>query len=316
MGDFDSPWKEALDFYFQAFMAFFFRQAHDDIDWARGFEFLDKELQQIVKEAELGKRFVDKLVKVWLKNGEEEWLLIHIEVQTQFEAEFARRVFVYNYRLFDRYNRKVISLAVLADDREEWRPCSFGFEQWGFSHEIRFPIVKLLDYAARPLEDEKNPFGVVVRAHLKAQETRLQPQSRHDWKLTLLKGLYERSWPEDDIRKLFRFIDWIMELPANLESSFWHELKQFEEERHMPFMTTPERIGRREGRAEGLAEGLKEAILVGLEFKYPAQAQEMMTVVHRISDVESLRQVLQAVKSAPSLEEVRSALNRVAPAPA
>ena len=63
---YDDPWKEALEQYFQAFIAFFFVEAHHEIDWSRGYEFLDKEFQQIVREAEIGKRFVDKLVKVWL----------------------------------------------------------------------------------------------------------------------------------------------------------------------------------------------------------------------------------------------------------
>jgi hypothetical protein len=79
--DYDSPWKEALERYFAAFMAFFFPQAHADIDWARGHEFLDKELQQVVRDAELGRRLADKLVKVWRRSGEEAWVLAHIEVQ-------------------------------------------------------------------------------------------------------------------------------------------------------------------------------------------------------------------------------------------
>ncbi len=65
MTDYDSPWKEMLDGYFPDFMAFFFPEAGDDIDWARGYESLDKELQQIVRDAELGKRLADKLMKVW-----------------------------------------------------------------------------------------------------------------------------------------------------------------------------------------------------------------------------------------------------------
>ena len=69
-----------LDRYFEAFLAFFFPQAHADIDWARRYEMLDKEFQQIVREAEQGRRVVDKLVKVWLKSGEERWILIHVEV--------------------------------------------------------------------------------------------------------------------------------------------------------------------------------------------------------------------------------------------
>src|SRR5262245_34874485 len=69
--DTDSPWKEALDRYFERCMALFFPQAHADIDWTRGYEMLDKELQPIVRQAKLGRRYVDKLVKVWLRNGEE-----------------------------------------------------------------------------------------------------------------------------------------------------------------------------------------------------------------------------------------------------
>jgi hypothetical protein len=102
MTDYDSPWKEALDVYFQPFLELFFAQAHSEIDWSRGTESLDKELQQIVREAELGRRFVDKLVKVWLKTGREQWVLIHVEVQSSEDGKFALRMYVYNYRLFDK----------------------------------------------------------------------------------------------------------------------------------------------------------------------------------------------------------------------
>ena len=44
MPDYDSPWKEILDSYFPAFMAFFFPEAHADIDWTRGYESLDTDL--------------------------------------------------------------------------------------------------------------------------------------------------------------------------------------------------------------------------------------------------------------------------------
>src|SRR5262245_65444420 len=54
MADYDSPWKEMLDGYFPAFMAFFFPAAAAEIDWSRGYESLDTELQQIVRDAALG----------------------------------------------------------------------------------------------------------------------------------------------------------------------------------------------------------------------------------------------------------------------
>ena len=117
MSDFDSPWKEALDRYFPAFLQFFFPNIHADIDWSHDYEMLDKELQQVVRTAEVGRRHVDKLVKVWRRDGQETWVLIHIEVQSQADENFPQRMYVYNYRLHDRYNRTVVSLAVLADDQ-------------------------------------------------------------------------------------------------------------------------------------------------------------------------------------------------------
>lgn len=66
--NFDSPWKDILTNYFEDFMAFFFPQAHRAIDWSKPYQFLDTELQQIVRDAELGKRIADKLVQVWLIN--------------------------------------------------------------------------------------------------------------------------------------------------------------------------------------------------------------------------------------------------------
>ena len=59
--EFDTPWKDILQRYFEEFILFFFPQAHIEIDWTRAPEFLDKELQQVVRDAELGKRLVDKL---------------------------------------------------------------------------------------------------------------------------------------------------------------------------------------------------------------------------------------------------------------
>ncbi|PKO22809.1 MAG: hypothetical protein CVU38_07305, partial [Chloroflexi bacterium HGW-Chloroflexi-1] len=113
--DYDSPWKEALEHFFEPFMAFFFPAAHAGIDWARGYAFKDKELQRVVRDASLGRRWADNLAQVWLRDGSEAWVLIHIEVQGQVDPEFPRRMYTYNYRLFDRYNRRVASLAVLGD---------------------------------------------------------------------------------------------------------------------------------------------------------------------------------------------------------
>ncbi|HEV3444913.1 MAG TPA: Rpn family recombination-promoting nuclease/putative transposase [Gemmataceae bacterium] len=131
MADLDSPWKEVLDQFFPLSVALLFPDIYQDIDWQRRYEALDQELQQIMHDAEMGKRLADKLFKVWLKNGEEAWVLVHIELQNQPEGEFAERMYVYNYRIYDRYRRKVASLAVLGDEQANWRPAEFSYDLWG-----------------------------------------------------------------------------------------------------------------------------------------------------------------------------------------
>jgi hypothetical protein len=100
--DYDSPWKEALDLYFEAFLALLFPEVHAQIDWSRGYEALDKEFQQVVRDAVTGRRYVDKLVKVWARDGAECWVLIHVEVQTTRDPEFPKRMYVYNHRVSDK----------------------------------------------------------------------------------------------------------------------------------------------------------------------------------------------------------------------
>jgi hypothetical protein len=164
VSDYDSPWNEALEVYFRFFIAFFFPVINQDIDWDRGYEMLDKELQEIVPESEVGDQVVDKLVKVWRKDGQEEWVLIHVEVQSQSQKDFPRRMLSYNCRIFLRYNREVVSLAILGDDQPSWRPDRFSWDMWGFSLRLLFPVVTLLDYAnsVEVLEKDDNPFAVLV----------------------------------------------------------------------------------------------------------------------------------------------------------
>lgn len=313
MPDFDNAWKEAIDAFFEPFMAFFFRAAHDEIDWARGFEMLDKELQQITPESEQGRRVADKLVKVWRLDGRDEWVLVHVEVQSQQETEFAQRMFVYNYRLFDRYNRRVASFAILGDNRLAWRPNRFGYDLWGTRVGIEFATAKLLDYAADEvsLESQENPFAMMVLAHLKTLETAHDVESRRRSQVRLVKRLYERGFGVEQIRQLYRLIEGMMDLPESLADLAWEEIRDFAKEKEMPFITAAERFARKEGLAEGLEKGRQEArqgLLEGIEalldVKFAAQGLALFTEIQKVEDPNALRQILQAVKRAESLESL------------
>ena len=289
--DYDSPWKEALEFYFPQFMTFFFPAIAAEIDWQRGWEFLDKELQQVVRDAEVGRRFVDKLVKVWRLDGEETWVLLHVEVQGKYEVVFPKRMFVYHYRLADRYDHPVVSLAVLTDEDPDWRPTTYRYSLWGCGVDFEFLIAKLLDYKGQlaQLEQSQNPFAVVTLAHLQAQATRNTPEARLQWKLRLVKGLYNRGYSKKDILELFRFIDWILALPEDLQPIFQQELTAFEEERNMRYVTSIERMGIQQGIQQGDLERGQADIIEVLEVRFGEVPDGIAQQIRAIQDTAMLK---------------------------
>lgn len=265
--DFDSPWKDVLDLFFEPCVAFFFPQAHAQIDWSRGFEFLDKELQKITADAAVGRRVVDKLVKVWLKTGAELWVLLHIEVQGQRETGFAERVYVYHFRLFDRFHAPVATFVILTDEEESWRPTEYTTGLLGTAVNFKFSAVKLTDYRQRweELERSENPFAVVVQGHLVAQQTRGEDRARLQQKLALTKRLYERGFSKQQIIGLYRFLDWVLSLPEDLATEFDDKLSEFEEAHKMKYVTSIERRGIEKGRQEGLKTGVAGVALRQLQ---------------------------------------------------
>ena len=152
-------------------------------------------------------------------------------------------MFRYNTRAFDKYNRTVVSLAVLTDKRPDWRPDRFEYGDWGATTGIRFLTAKLLDWRGREaeLDASANPFARVTLAHLQALATRQDPEGRRHYKLQLTKGLYQHGWTAEDVRQLFRVIDWILDLPSELQRGFQEELHAWEEEKRMPYITSVER---------------------------------------------------------------------------
>jgi hypothetical protein len=162
----DSPWKDLIELYLEAFVQFFIPPLHAQIDWSQGYEFLEKELSKVVRDAVTRCRRVDKLVKVWLTHQEEMLLYIHIEIQGQVEVDFAQRMFIYHYRLYDRYGARVMSLAILSDQQASWRPQSYHYDQFGCRLTFQFPIIKLLDYQEQwaQLEQSSTPFPTLFES--------------------------------------------------------------------------------------------------------------------------------------------------------
>ena len=64
-----------------------------EIDWNIAPEYLDKEFPKLFPEYFKGGQTInDKLVKVRLKNGDDQFLIIHIESRIESKGETSKRI--------------------------------------------------------------------------------------------------------------------------------------------------------------------------------------------------------------------------------
>ena len=90
--DYDGVWKEALREHLAEFVEKYFPTEHAAIDWSHEPQWYDKELSQVLGQSGQRNRRVDLLARVRLQNGQEQWILLHLEIQTSYEPDFAVRI--------------------------------------------------------------------------------------------------------------------------------------------------------------------------------------------------------------------------------
>ena len=309
----ERPWKSCIRIFFEPFMRCFFPEEARLIDFSRGYEFLDKELEKIRPENLTGEREADLLVKVWLYSGRERWLLIHIEVQGYRDGKFEIRMYIYNYRIYDRHGIEVVSLALLTDTDRNYRPGEYKREFGNFRLSFKFPVAKLVDYQGREEEllRDDNVFSLLILAFLGAVEKGEAIDKKIFQKVSLIKELYRRGYDREKILQLYKFIDWIFVLPKEATERFHEEIRRYEEEKKMPYITTAERIGIKKGIEIGIQQGIQQGSLLGvremlqetLRIKFGDVPEDIMSGIEEIDETNRIKELLKIAMTTDSLEE-------------
>jgi hypothetical protein len=224
--DYDGAWKEAFRRYLRELLKMYFPAVHAAIDWSVEPTWCDKELSRVVPKAKRRNQPVDVLVRVRLLSGEEQLILLHAEIQSSPEAGFERRMARYNSGLFWSYDQRVITLVVLADLSEDWRPDEDLFQVAGFESRLRFPTCKLIDRLETDWRDDYSLPVQVARAQIEALRTASDPEGRYRAKWQLVRKLYELGHNADELREIFLLIDWMMHLTEALSLRFEQDLRE------------------------------------------------------------------------------------------
>jgi len=205
----DLLWKAALEDLFDDFLRFFFPKAEQIFDFSKNFQYLDKELDQLFppEDDTYAPRYVDKLVKVFTTNGQEEWILIHIEVQNYTDQHFASRMFQYYYRILDKYNKPITAFAIFADTNKDFCPKHYEREFLGTKVYYAYNTFKIIDQDDAELEASDNPFAMaVLTAKLALSGQRMKDEQLFERAYDLAKRLLGKQIPKDRIRKLMAFL--------------------------------------------------------------------------------------------------------------
>ncbi|CAM3805469.1 DUF4351 domain-containing protein [Castellaniella denitrificans] len=317
--DHDSPWKDALELYFPQALALLTPNLYSLIDGSVPVEFLDKELQAVLRASAPGQghRHADKLARVRLRSGDDALLLVHVEIQGRLSGPQALQVFgwrmlEYNVLIRQRERRRgrallppqVYSLGVLIDQPRraphEAPAASLTYRNDFLAQRTRFtfPIVELNDWRARWDELDAlapvNPFAVVIMAQLQAaghpdKASRLAPL------LDLTRRLYGYGYTRDGIGPLLRLVEWMLRLPADLETDYFLAAQRLEQEHEMSYVTIAERHGMIRGQAD---------LLLRLIQRRFGPVDEAVVQRIRAAGTEELETWSLNVLDAASLEEV------------
>ena len=303
--DMDGGWKQVIDDFLEDFFLFFFPAVHAFIDFRQKCQLLDKELASLMAGSATGRRHVDKLIEVHWKDGNSGLLLVHVEVQAQADSDFARRMFVYNSRIEDRYGRPVVSLALLVDDDPNFRPHQYYRAVAGCELRFTYPVVKLLDFKTEEeLLAEANPFAITALVQLRKLQAGKNIQRRLSYKVELAWELYGRDYSPEYVLKLLRFMDYILTLPAVLAEQYRGELERIEEELKMPYLTTFEQKALEKGIEKGIRQGIMNALRQTLTVRFGDVPESLLESIEQSKSLDELQSLHKLALTVASLDEL------------
>ncbi|SDL13944.1 conserved hypothetical protein (putative transposase or invertase) [Pedobacter sp. ok626] len=269
----DELWKGILEDVFGDFLRFFFPDADKLFDMSKKFVFLDKEFNRLFppERNTAGVRFVDKLVKVHLKEGGSKFILVHVEIQGQGGHEDLRtRMFRYFYRAKDKHNVSITAFAILIDSDKKYHPKIYKEDYLGTKLSYEFNTYKLLDQNEQKLRADPNPFAIVALVALLALKNKNADDDHlKRIKIDLTKELIKRNVSKEKHIKIMDFLAYYVNFnKPEMMLKFEKEVEQ------LTGRTTAMGVreilldratdkGRVEGRNEGLNEGRSEGLLLG-----------------------------------------------------
>jgi predicted transposase YdaD len=269
----DILWKVVMEEVFEDLLRFVFPDADKVYDLERGFEFLDKELAEMDPDPakRKGTKFADKLVKVFNREGLEEWVLCHVEVQGYTKAKerplFAARMFRYFIRIWDKHQKPVSAIAIFTGSDAKKMPARFEYGYRDTRVRYDFRTVSILDFTDDELEKSNNPFAqVVLVARTALLEQKMEELDLLELKILIATKLLNKGFAEKKIRAILVFLeDYIFFKEPEMNRIFIESIQSQDKNNVMGIDEYLKQKAMEEGLEKGLEKGLEEGREKGRE---------------------------------------------------
>ncbi|WP_308189221.1 Rpn family recombination-promoting nuclease/putative transposase [Nostoc mirabile] len=210
MIDHDRLFKELLSTFFVEFLDLFLPQVTQEID-KNSIQFLPQEIFNDVTSGE--KKEIDLLVQLRYQQ-QETYFLIHVENQSYTQTEFAKRMFKYFARLYEKYDLPIYPVVIFSFDEPKRAEST--------NHCVRFTDLNVLDFNFRAIQlnqlswrdylTQQNPVAAALmskmrirreeRPQVKAECLRLLTTLRLDpARMQLISGFVDTYLRLDDAEK-------------------------------------------------------------------------------------------------------------------
>ena len=275
--DYDAIWKDFTRDFWRVILKDFIPDLYKAADLEREAESLDKELHelladdmvkdedQINKQSKRSKRYVDNLLKIYLKDGSEEWVLLHIEIQGRGGEMISLRMFRYHCLIFMRHKRHPAAIAILTAKRpkKEGEPGIYSADMFGTKIEYNYHTVKAYEYDDEELLASESPVKLFIYAAKIAAKYRRSDKQKFEYMRKILRVLIDKGWESQDRRRFIMYIESVMSFKKDYSIRFREELNNLTGGKKMRRKTYVEEIYE-SGIAKGVAQGITQGIAQGI----------------------------------------------------
>ena len=100
------------------------------------------------------------------------------------DKNFEERMYIYQYRIFDKYKVKVAALAIFTDNNKNFHPKAYHSEIFGTSIHYQFMTYKLIDKTEADFRGSSNPFSIIMEsAWLSLKKNQLSDEQLYSKKI-------------------------------------------------------------------------------------------------------------------------------------